>query len=66
VLCILGLALYPQLILKRTDTSVQQSVSATTEGPTEAQLAWARSHAGPSGLGLNEVTIVQPNGQSTE
>ncbi|HVY78416.1 MAG TPA: NADH-quinone oxidoreductase subunit M [Solirubrobacterales bacterium] len=28
VLCILGLALYPQLILKRTDRSVQQSVSA--------------------------------------
>ena len=26
VLCILGLALYPQLILKRTDTSVQQRV----------------------------------------
>jgi NADH-quinone oxidoreductase subunit M len=29
VLCILGLALYPQLILKRTDASVQASVSAT-------------------------------------
>jgi NADH-quinone oxidoreductase subunit M len=28
VLCIIGLALYPQLILKRTDHSVQQSVSA--------------------------------------
>jgi NADH-quinone oxidoreductase subunit M len=27
VLCIVGLALYPQLILKRTDTSVQQSVA---------------------------------------
>jgi NADH-quinone oxidoreductase subunit M len=31
VLCILGLALYPQLILKRTDTSVAQSVAATEE-----------------------------------
>jgi NADH-quinone oxidoreductase subunit M len=29
VLCILGLALYPQLILKRTDTSVAKSVAAT-------------------------------------
>ncbi|HKT83127.1 MAG TPA: NADH-quinone oxidoreductase subunit M [Solirubrobacterales bacterium] len=28
VLCIIGLALYPQLILKRTDGAVQQSVSA--------------------------------------
>ena len=27
VLCILGLALYPQLILKRTDASVQQAVA---------------------------------------
>ena len=33
VLCILGLALYPQLILKRTDTSVAGSVAAT-EGPS--------------------------------
>jgi hypothetical protein len=33
VLCILGLALYPQLILKRTDTSVANSVAAT-EGPS--------------------------------
>ena len=33
VLCILGLALYPQLILKRTDTSVARSVAAT-EGPS--------------------------------
>lgn len=34
VLCIVGLALYPQLILKRTDTSVAASVAAT-EGPSE-------------------------------
>ena len=31
VLCILGLALYPQLILKRTDTSVQRTVAAAKE-----------------------------------
>ena len=40
VLCILGLALYPQLILKRTDSSVQQTVAAATKGPApEARLA---------------------------
>ncbi len=40
VLCIVGLALYPQLILKRTDSSVQQSVAAATKGPApEARLA---------------------------
>jgi NADH-quinone oxidoreductase subunit M len=33
VLCILGLALYPQLILKRTEGSVAQAVAAT-EGPS--------------------------------
>jgi NADH-quinone oxidoreductase subunit M len=30
VLCILGLALYPQLILHRADPSVQKSVAAVT------------------------------------
>jgi NADH-quinone oxidoreductase subunit M len=40
VLCIVGLAFYPQLILKRTDTSVQQSVTAATKGHApQAQLA---------------------------
>jgi len=34
VLCILGLALYPQLILKRTDGSVARSVAATLGGPS--------------------------------
>ncbi|HET7054576.1 MAG TPA: NADH-quinone oxidoreductase subunit M [Solirubrobacterales bacterium] len=39
VLCIVGLAFYPQLILHRTDPSVQRSVAAT-EGPRpETQLA---------------------------
>jgi NADH-quinone oxidoreductase subunit M len=36
VLCILGLALYPQLILKRSDTSVQRSVSAVQGPPPTA------------------------------
>jgi NADH-quinone oxidoreductase subunit M len=33
VLCILGLALYPQLILSRTDSSVSKAVAAT-QGPS--------------------------------
>ncbi|HEX6228856.1 MAG TPA: proton-conducting transporter membrane subunit, partial [Solirubrobacterales bacterium] len=31
VLCIIGLALYPQLILERTDESVRESVAATQQ-----------------------------------
>ena len=34
VLCILALALYPQLILKRTDPSVQAQVSAVQPAPS--------------------------------
>jgi len=42
VLCIVALALYPQLILHRTDPSVQRSVAATTGSPPpQAQLASA-------------------------
>ncbi len=39
VLCILGLALYPQLILHRTDTSVKQAVAATQEKQPNTTLA---------------------------
>jgi NADH-quinone oxidoreductase subunit M len=40
VLCILGLALYPQLILHRTDPSVRQAVGIVNGGPApEATLA---------------------------
>ena len=40
VLCILGLALYPQLILHRTAPTVQQTVASVTGGNApEAQLA---------------------------
>jgi NADH-quinone oxidoreductase subunit M len=34
VLCIIGLAFYPQLILHRTDRSVEASVAAATKEPT--------------------------------
>jgi NADH-quinone oxidoreductase subunit M len=38
VLCIIGLALYPQLILKRADPSVQTSVEAVEGGAPEGTL----------------------------
>jgi NADH-quinone oxidoreductase subunit M len=38
VLCIVGLALYPQLILQRTDPSVQARIGALHE-PVEGTLA---------------------------
>ena len=45
VLCILGLALYPQLILHRTAPTVQQTVAAVTGGPAPAaQLAKKRTN----------------------
>jgi NADH-quinone oxidoreductase subunit M len=48
VLCILALALYPQLILHRTAPTVQQTVASVTGGSApEAQLA---SNNGPTGL----------------
>jgi NADH-quinone oxidoreductase subunit M len=47
VLCILGLALYPQLILHRTAPTVNQTVATVTGGSApEAQLA---SNSGPTG-----------------
>jgi NADH-quinone oxidoreductase subunit M len=39
VLCILALALYPQLILKRTDRSVQQAVAAVSDEQPSKELA---------------------------
>jgi NADH-quinone oxidoreductase subunit M len=48
VLCILGLALYPQLILHRTAPTVQQTVARVTGGEApDAQLA-SRSEAHPT------------------
>ena len=47
VLCILGLALYPQLILKRTDRSVQQTVANVTAAKAEAN-----SRRGPRSVHL--------------
>jgi len=47
VLCILGLALYPQLILHRTNPTVEQTVATVTGGSApKAQLA---STSGPTG-----------------
>jgi NADH-quinone oxidoreductase subunit M len=44
VLCILGLALYPQLILHRTDVSVRTQIAATEKTPETATLAAARGN----------------------
>ncbi|MFN8215370.1 MAG: NADH-quinone oxidoreductase subunit M [Solirubrobacterales bacterium] len=52
VLCILALALYPQLILHRTDPSVQQTVARVTGAHSaETELAAGRSGA------ANEIAI---------
>jgi NADH-quinone oxidoreductase subunit M len=55
VLCILGLALYPQLILHRADPTVQQTVARVTGGSApEAKLA-AQRH-----LGADQITVTLP------
>jgi NADH-quinone oxidoreductase subunit M len=50
VLCIVGLALYPQLILKRTDVSVQRAVASTctTGYATADELEVAMQHGRPA------------------
>jgi NADH-quinone oxidoreductase subunit M len=56
VLCIVGLALYPQLILKRTDPSVEQTVAKVTGGTApESKLAKKAGH-----LGNTEITVSLP------
>ena len=56
VLCILALAIYPQLILSRTAPTVEQTVAAVTGGPApEAQLA----NAEPTVLQFREVFPAQ-------
>ncbi|HET9592221.1 MAG TPA: NADH-quinone oxidoreductase subunit M [Solirubrobacterales bacterium] len=50
VLCILGLALYPQLILKRTNPSVQQTVAKVTGGSApQSKLAAQTEESGWTG-----------------
>jgi NADH-quinone oxidoreductase subunit M len=49
VLCILGLALYPQLILKRTDRSVQEAVAKVTGEHREFLLKQVSSRRTRSG-----------------
>jgi NADH-quinone oxidoreductase subunit M len=56
VLCILGLALYPQLILHRTAPTVQQTVAGVTGGPApEAELA-----SGPMGRKVASESTYRP------
>ncbi len=59
VLCILGLALYPQLILERTAPTVQQTVAKVTGGDApEAELASA-----PTGLTRDYESRNRPIGE---
>jgi hypothetical protein len=63
VICILALALYPQLILHRTDATVRQTVATVTGGPApEAQLAQFRREivAGAKTPDTSLPTIVIP------
>jgi NADH-quinone oxidoreductase subunit M len=62
VLCILGLALYPQLILHRTDASVQKSVGAT-KAPVEGTLA---RHRGRGSAGLSISDSSDPRGSRAD
>jgi NADH-quinone oxidoreductase subunit M len=47
VLCIVALALYPQLILKRTNPSVQQTVAKVTGGPAPQSKLASEQHPTP-------------------
>ena len=61
VLCILGLALYPQLILERTNPSVEQTVAKVTGGSApNSKLA-----SGQKATGRN-VEDLQPRGRNVD
>ncbi len=65
VLCIVGLALYPQLILHRTDSTVHQNVAKVTDSPAlEARLVSSSGHTGHAHLGTDEITIIPPDSRS--
>jgi NADH-quinone oxidoreductase subunit M len=58
VACIVGLAFYPQLILHRTDTSVQQRVEAF-EGTTSPPASTLTRHRGRGSEGQDATTQAQ-------
>lgn len=58
VACIIGLALYPQLILHRTDNSVQQRIEAVEGGPPAGTLTRHR------GRGSEDLSISVSSGPS--
>ncbi|HET9161879.1 MAG TPA: NADH-quinone oxidoreductase subunit M [Solirubrobacterales bacterium] len=62
VLCIVGLALYPQLILHRTDPAVQKSVGAV-KSPVEGTLA---RHRGRGSAGLSISDSSDPRGSRAD
>jgi NADH-quinone oxidoreductase subunit M len=59
VLCIVGLALYPQLILERSERTVQQTVAGVTRGDApDAKLA----NQGPTGRYVKPALTYRPIG----
>jgi NADH-quinone oxidoreductase subunit M len=58
VLCILALALYPQLILHRTDPTVQTTISQLngTGGPVSSTATYATRHLSP---GASEIIVTR-------
>jgi NADH-quinone oxidoreductase subunit M len=56
VLCIVGLALYPQLILHRTAPTVQQTVAGVSGGPAPA----AQLASGPTGRNAASESTYRP------
>ncbi|MGN6587622.1 MAG: complex I subunit 4 family protein [Solirubrobacterales bacterium] len=61
VVCILALALYPQLILKRTAPSVQQTVARVSGGPApEAKLAKSYEFRQLGEAELEKVRVTEP------
>jgi NADH-quinone oxidoreductase subunit M len=70
VLCIIGLAFYPQLILQRTDRSVEARIEAVQGVPEPGSLARHRgrpvtpAHRSPVGLADSGQSISDPSGPS--
>ncbi len=50
VLCIVGLALYPQLVLKKTDNSASSAVAATCLRGANGEISVANGYGCPGGL----------------
>jgi len=59
VLCILALALYPQLILKRTNPTVEQTVAKVNGGPAPESKLAAKPRQRPS-VNVKDSVLIEP------